>query len=334
MRPEDDQERGVAARLSARLQTLIGAGRDVSDFEVLAADTTRLLGPAHEVTLGVEYALESRRDAGRTPAESLPVWSELLGRATASLPPSDAAAVAIRSRHRHQLRGRGRPGDLDTLVELCRREIERTGAGPGDRRLGDARADLAWVLRDRAWFAAFQPARPRPAPRDDLAEALDLIGDEVRRRSGGAAPDRPSADVARRIQAEVLLAAGRDDPGAAARALELAEELAKLEDTDDDHRRPATGFDQLPRARVLLAEGLLLTGQTDQATRVARLAYALHGTPPVFDPARPLLVLARTADRPQAVATAQTALAQRRSTFPPDSHFVAEAHRLVQELAS
>ncbi|MFF5289931.1 hypothetical protein [Paractinoplanes globisporus] len=362
-----DEER----RLSARLQTLIGAGGGVTGLAGLRDEATGRFGPAHDVTLAIEHALELRRDSGRTPAESLPIWVNLGERAASSLPPGSATARAIRARHRRQLRACGRPADLDALIGLCRRETDP-----------DARVDLAWALRDRARFApglhgladaGRRPAEagggpgqtgggpgqagggpgqtgggpdqagggPGPAGGDvggghrdvgggpgrvgggdaasDLGEALAITEDEVRRRH----PDHVAVTAARLIQAEVLLALGRTDPTAAETALRLTGELAE-DDADDQ-------TDQgLPGPRVLLAEALQLAGRTADAGRVARLAYALH--PGAFDPARPLLVVARTETGAQAKQTAREALDQREAFFPPESHYVAEARRLVEEL--
>ena len=301
MRPaRDDQERYSAARLSARLQTLIGAARGVADLDGLHREAAGVLGAGHETTLLIEHTLELRRDAGRTVAESLPVWAGLGERAARALPPESAAAIAIRTRYRRRLRACGRPADLDAVVELCRGEC---GAG-----FGDARADLALVLRDRAWFAG---------ERDGLAEAIAMIDAEVCRRGDGTRPDQVAA---RLIQVEVLLAIGRADQGAAGRALELAEGLVRREEFEDD--------DELPRAHVLLAEALLLTGRTMEAGRVARLAYALHTG--VFDPARSLLTLARAEGD---AAQARAALRQRQGAFPADSYYVTEARELVEELS-
>jgi hypothetical protein len=323
-----DEER----RLSARLQTLIGAGGGVTGLAGLRDEAIGRLGPAHDVTLAIEHALELRRDSGRTPAESLPIWVNLGERAAGSLPPGSATARAIRARHRRQLRACGRPADLDALIGLCRRESDP-----------DARVDLAWALRDRARFApglhGLADAGRRPAEAgggpgqtgrgpgpagggdaaSDLAEALAITEDEVRRRH----PDHVAVTAARLIQAEVLLALGRTDPTAAASALRLTGELAE-DDTDDE-------TDQgLPGPRVLLAEALQLAGRTADTGRVARLAYALH--PGAFDPARPLLVVARTETGAQAKQTAREALDRREAFFPPESHYVAEARRLVEEL--
>jgi hypothetical protein len=276
----DDEER----RLSARLQTLIGAGRGVPELAGLRDEAAARMGPDHEITLAIEHALEVGRDSLRTPEKSLPVWVALRERATRSLPPRSPAAVAIRARHRRQLRGCGRPGDLDVLVELCRRETDP-----------EARIDLAAALRDRARFGGHD---------EDLSEALAIT-------ERAAAPG---------IRVEVLLALGRADA-----ALGLAEELASGDDADVD-----TG-DGRPGPRVLLAEALLLAGRIAEAGRVARLAYALH--PGAFDPARPLLVVARSESGPAARATARAALGERQAFFPPESHYVAEARRLVEELA-
>ena len=287
---------GAERRLSARLQTLIGAGRGAPELANLRAEAAARMGPDHEITLAVEHALEVSRDAGRTPEKSLPVWVALGDRAARSLPPGSTTAVAIRARHRRQLRGCGRPDDLDRLVELCRRETDP-----------DARTDLAAALRDRARFGGHD---------DDLGEALAVIeGEEARR---GA--DRVAAGAVRRIRVEVLLALGRVDA-----ALPLAEELAGGDDADVD------AGDGLPLPRVLLAEALLPAGRIAEAGRVARLAYALH--PGAFDPARPLLVVARSEPRPAGRATARAALERRQAFFPPGSHYVAEACRLVEELA-
>src|SRR4051812_26291838 len=208
MQPRDEQERNFAGRLSARLQTLIGAGRDAADFAALRDDAERQLGLDHEITLEIEFALESRRDVGRSITDSLPVWAELRQRAEKSLLPNSVTAVAIRSRHLRQLRGCGRPADLDVLVRLCREEVERRSGDPDPRRLGDARADPAGGRRAGACCAG--PPRGRPeggAPRAP-AGAPALTGEGVRRRRSAAPPDRVPADGARRIQAEVLLAVG------------------------------------------------------------------------------------------------------------------------------
>lgn len=289
MPPRDDEER----RLSARLQTLIGAG-SLSGLASLREEAAGRLGTGHEVVLAVEHALELRRDCGRTPMESLPIWLELRERSATSLPPDSGTAVAIRARCRRQLLGCGRPGDLDELVELCRRETDP-----------DARIDLALALRDRARF---------DDSTEDLPGALAVAAEEVRRRGA----DHVAVTAARRAQIEVLLALGRTEPDSAAQARELAAEM--VDDPDGE----------MPGSRALLAEALLLTGRTVEAGRVGRLAYALDaGT---FDPARPLLVVARTEAAIQARATAQEALRQRQAFFPPESHYVVEARRLVEEL--
>jgi len=287
-----DEER----RLSARLQTLIGAGRGVPELAGLRAEAAARMGPDHEITLAIEHALEVGRDAARTPEKSLPVWVALRDRATRSLPPRSATAVAIRARHRRQLRACGRPGDLDQLVELCRRETDP-----------DARTDLAGALRDRARFGGHD---------DDLGEALAVTEREEARRGA----DHVAVAAVRRIRVEVLLALGRADA-----ALRLAGELASADDAEVD------AGDGLPGPRVLLAEALLLAGRIAEAGRVARLAYALH--PGAFDPARPLLVVARSESGPAARATARAALGRRQEFFPPESHYVAEARRLAEELA-
>lgn len=306
MPPPD--ERATVARLSARLQTLLGAGGDPPGFAALRDDAVRQLGPAHPTTLEIEYALELGRDPSRTPEGSLPVWAALADRARHALAPGSPVATAIRSRHLRRMRACGRPGDLDTLIELSRAEA---GHDPA------ARADLAWALRDRAWFTAGDPDT-------DLTEALTLIDAEVRRRSA----DQLTLAVARRIRAEVLLAAGRTAPLAAARALDQADHLVRGDDAAD-----IPEYDQLPRPHVLLAEALLGIGRHREAARVARLAYALHV--PQFDPARPLLALARGeagCEPGEARATAATALRLRRESFPPDSYYVTEAATLVSEL--
>jgi hypothetical protein len=287
-----DEER----RLSARLQTLIGAGRGAPELASLRAEAAARMGPDHEITLAVEHALEVSLDAARTPEKSLPVWLALRERAARSLPPRSATAVAIRARHRRQLHDCGRPDDLDLLVELCRRETDP-----------DAGTDLAGALRDRARFGGHG---------DDLGAALALTEREAARRGA----DHVAVAAVRRIRVDVLLALGRADA-----ALTLAGELASGDDAD------AGAGDGWPGPRVLLAEALLMAGRIAEAGRVARLAYAL--CPGAFDPARPLLVVARTEPTPAARATARAALRERQAFFPPESHYVAEARRLVEELA-
>lgn len=320
MRPRDDSGRDNAARFSARLQTLIGTGGGLSDLAHLFDEAVALLGPDHETTLEIEYRLEVRRDDGRSPDDLPATWEDLRARASAALPDAAPTAVAIRTRHLRQLRRLGRPGDLDLLVTLCRAEVTRRD-GIGDLRwAGEARADLAWMLRDRAWFTGTGPA--------DLAEAERLIDAEVRRCGSTEVPDHRSLTAARQIQAEVLLAAAAvagDPGGRAGRALEIAEDLVQAD--DDEGGRDGT-YDQLPPPHTLLAEALLAAGRVREAGRVARLAYALHAGSRVFDPARPLLVLAHS----EGAATADAALHQRLATFPADSHYVAEARRLARSL--
>jgi hypothetical protein len=286
---QHDEER----RLSARLQTAIGAG-SMAGLAKLCDEAAERLGADHEVVLAGEHALETRRDAVRTPIESGPVWARLGERAAVSLPPDSPVAKAIRARCRRQLLCCGRRGDLDAVIELCRRESDP-----------DARLDLALALRDRARF---------DGSTEDLPDALTMAEAEVRRRGD----DHVAVAVAHRVEAEVRLALGAFDPEAAAHGLRLAEAMAG--DADDE----------MPGWRVLLAEALLLNGRSAEAGRVARLAYALEAE--VFDPARPLLVVARTEAVAQGRVTARLAAGQREAFFPADSHYVVEARRLAEEL--
>ncbi|MCU7722671.1 hypothetical protein ODJ79_02990 [Actinoplanes sp. KI2] len=313
MRPDEDREPETAGRLGGRLQTLLGAGRDLAGLFTLHDDAMRRLPADHPVALEIEYALESRRDRDRAPSASVPMWTDLLARAEASAGPDAAVTIAIRDGQLRSRRARGRPEDLDALVDAYRVEQRR--------RPGGARAALAWALRDRAWFARFRgPDAHREAPGEGA-----LIAAEVRDQ-----PDPVAARTARRIEAEVLLAQSavaetRPAGAAAGRALAIAEELLRGAGEDDVD-------DQLPPAQVLLAEGLRQAGRCAEARRVARLAYALHSDLPVFDPARPLLVQARAERGADGYDTACAALHVRRATFPPDSHYVAEARGLVAEL--
>jgi hypothetical protein len=291
----DDEER----RLSARLQTVIGAGSPAG-LTRLRDDAARRLGPGHEVALAAEHALEVHRDATRRPIESRSVWARLGQRAAASLPPGSPAARSIRARYRRHLLCCGRPSDLAELIELCRAESDP-----------DARLDQALALRDRARFDE-SASTSDLADALALADALDLAESEIRRRGD----DHLAAAAARQAEVEILLAIGRSDADAAARGLQRAEAM--------------TG-DEIEGARVLLAEALLLTGQVAAAGRVARLAYALSAD--AFDPARALLVVARTEPVAEGRATARAAAAQRASFFPAESHYVVEARRLAEELS-
>jgi len=374
----EDRQHAVVGRISARLQTLIGAGRATADFAALCDEAGRRLGPDHETTLLTEYHLQVRRDTDRAPADSVPVWESLRDRAAKSLPAGTPAELAIRFRCLRRLRCRGRRGDLDLLVELCREEISHRGAVPDPYGAGEARTDLALALRDRAFLGGLtsdaagghdaSPHGPagrhdisargptgghdasargpagghdasargpagRHDPERDLQEAVRLIGDEVRRNEDNPVPDQPAALAARRVQAEVMLAAGRTDPAAAAYALEIAEDLVRAEEDVADLRDAA--YDHLTPAHVLFAEALLTAGRAEEAARVARLAYALHAGNRVFDPARPLLALARAESRTdpaRALQTARAALDQRLATFSDDSPYVAEALALVGSL--
>ncbi|GAA4959647.1 hypothetical protein [Actinoplanes utahensis] len=335
MQPGQDREHAIVGRISARLQTLIGTGRATADFALLCGEAERRLGPEHETTLLTEYHLEVRRDADRGPAASVPVWESLRERAGKSLPAGTPAELAIRFRHLRRLRCRGRHGDLDLLVGLCREEIGHRAVIPDPHGAGEARTDLALALRDRAWLGGFTGPAARPDPWPDLREAVALIEGEVRRHRESPVPDQPAAVAARRVQVEVLLAAGRADPAAAGRALAIADELVLAEEDVTDLRDPA--YDHLTPAHVLLAEALLLAGRTEEAARVARLAYALHAGTRVFDPARPLLALARSearTDRAGAARTARAALEQRTATFGGDGPYVAEAADLAGALTS
>jgi hypothetical protein len=168
MRPDDHLERETAGRLSGRLQTLIGVGRELGGLSALHDDAMRRLPADHPVALEMEYTPELRRDRDRAPSASasVPIWTDLRARAEASVGADAAVAIAVRDGQLRSRRARGRPEDLDALVDAYRAEQRR--------RPGGARVALAWALRDRAWFARFRGPDARRESPGDLAEASSL----------------------------------------------------------------------------------------------------------------------------------------------------------------
>jgi hypothetical protein len=301
---------------AGQLQTLIAVRGQLSEFEALLTGARNALGSDAPISIEIEYECEIRRDGNRSARHSMPIWNELRDRADRALAPDSRVAQDIRAHHLHQMRACGRPEDLDRIVELCREEIGRRPTGP-------PRSDLAWALRDRAWFGRYAWANGHD-PKADLDEALELIDDEVGLRR--TAHDPVATTVAELIRVEVLLARVPLEPAAAAEALASVRPLVAPD---------GPGFDSVPPPQVLQAEALAATGSHEDAVGVARRVYAIQGTGRAFDPARPLLTVARSTrrDNPRVAETAaRTALDQRGQTFATDSHYALEAQALLESL--
>ncbi|BEL06355.1 hypothetical protein Q0Z83_045460 [Actinoplanes sichuanensis] len=316
MYPRTGNDGDHAGRISGRLHTLIGVGGHPDDFHALLIEARNKLGADHTISLDIEYRWEELRDEDRSALDSTFAWNELRDRADRTEPPESRVAQRIRERCLRQTRRCGRPDDLDRTVDLCREEAKRWPDGP-------AAADLAWALRDRAWFGGYADLTDHD-PQADLDEALDLIDAEVELRRSRF--DQVSTMTAELIRVEVLLARATTDLAAAQEALKS---IVPLADAD------VLPFDNLPPARVLHAEALAATGSHEDAAGLARRVYAMYGNVHVFDPARPMLTVAQCVSRwspEEAVRAAQAAYGQRCQTFRPDSHYALEAQSLLTTL--
>jgi hypothetical protein len=138
MRPDDHLERETAGRLSGRLQTLIGVGRELGGLSALHDDAMRRLPADHPVALEMEYTPELRRDRDRAPSASasVPIWTDLRARAEASVGADAAVAIAVRDGQLRSRRARGRPEISTRWSTPTARSSDDGLAGRGSRWLG------------------------------------------------------------------------------------------------------------------------------------------------------------------------------------------------------
>ncbi|WP_326561243.1 hypothetical protein [Micromonospora sp. NBC_01796] len=331
-------EGAPAARLNARLHTILSQGADPTQLAALHRDAADLLGDSDEIMLLVECSLEYALSPERAVADSLAAWLDLRGRALTALPEHHPTMLAIRGYYIRWLRRRGEPGDLDLVVQLWQDEVDlRRSPLVGRHRLGVATADLAGALLDRARWGHLDPHLKRHEPGTDLAEAHRLVTTEMGRRAGSYGVGHACVWQARLILADILCAQvqqGAPTPDPAHVEAAFTEADAILRHHWQRHRRHGRAA---LRAQLVRAEMLTLLGRNRAAEREARLAAVLARGYRDLDLGGPLLALARAQshrDRAEALRTALEALRERRLRYPPTGHRVAEAEQLVQALSS
>ncbi|MBE1491933.1 hypothetical protein [Plantactinospora soyae] len=327
-----------AARLHARLHTVLGQGGDPTQLAVLHRDAAQLLGESHETSLLVECALEHALSPDRPVSDSLAAWLDLRERAGSTLAEHHPTVLAVRDQYIRWLRRRGEPGDLDLVVQLRRDEVELRATQPvGPHQLGVAATGYAVALLDRARYGSFDPQLKKHEPGTDLAEAYRLVDGEISRRGAGYGSGHESTWQARLLLGDIRCAGLRltpDDPD-----LSQAEPALREADTIlryDWQRHGRHGRSAL-RAQLVRAEVLTVLGRDRAAEREARLASVLARRYSDLDLGRPLLVLAQAQAHRDAVAalrTARAAVRERRLRYPPAGHRLVEAERLVQTLSA
>lgn len=324
------------ATIRGRLHTLLGLDGDPAGFESLRVESAQRLGPMDSVTFLIECSRQYRLSYRRPIEETVVAWSGLKRRAQESLADHDATLLAIRSYHARFVGLRGRRADLDAAVELRRAELRlRAETLPaGDNMIGIARADLAAALVD--WSRSYDrdPAGPGDAPMTALAEAGDLIEEEVHRRSGIFTPRNSFSQHSNGILAALLVALAEitGKPGRtvhASRSLGITRELIDFYWEEGGAR----SFNLL-KSQLHYAESLTLLEQSGDGARAARQAFWLSlRSNRNLDRGWPAFVLAKAllpVDKAAALSAAQTARAMRHQVFPPDSCRVLEVERFIE----
>ena len=320
----------AAATIRGRLRTLLGCQGSQADFDEIQAQARQFLGENDTVTLLVEAAGLMHASRCRPLDESVSAWATLRQRAQAHLPDNDQTLMAIRSHYARFLRLRGRPSDLDEVIDLRREEVRlrETQLAEGDIFVGIARSDLAVALIDRvrARVACHEGQRAGPDP--DLVEAMHLIEEEIGRRSMVYAPANSFAQRSAVTRGELLVALAESSVGA--RRADYAGKSLAIADSLIDYfwKESQLSSSSILRCQLNRAESLTLLGRLEDGARAARQACAITaGWSRFTDRGRPLFVLAkaqRELDRELSLATASDALAARRKVFPADSYRVRE----------
>ncbi|TQS45620.1 hypothetical protein [Cryptosporangium phraense] len=251
---DESPEGDVVAVLRARLQVVLHHTDEVGDaapVRTLHQESVALLGPEHEVSLFVECALEEALSRHRPPEESRVAWRGLLRRAERALSWDDTTLMSVRA-FAAQYERRG--GDA---ADLGRYEAEwnqrRRALGGDDYRTRIARANYAFALLERRQGT-------------DLADARQLLDEEVAHRARHYGENAPFTWNARGLLAVALIRAGE------AAAVELAEGLVRV-------RRARYGRFSAPavRAQVLHVQALLAAGRpVEAATELRYLRTAVN----------------------------------------------------------
>ncbi len=186
---------GCPRLLLAAGQSLDAAGLTgpaVTWWRELAADSGRLLGPAHPDTLVAGGQLAAALLAAGQPAEAVTWFGWLLSSFASMLGPDHPGTIAARVSLGRALVAAGRPGDAVSVLEEATRHSERVHGTSGTGTL-TARDEYA-----AACLAAGKPGEAISSCRQSLADRERLHG-----------PDHPGTLAARQRLAGACLAAGK-----------------------------------------------------------------------------------------------------------------------------
>jgi hypothetical protein len=186
---------GIPRLLLAAGQSLDAAGLTgpaVTWWRELAADSERLLGPAHPDTLVTGGQLAAALLAAGQAAEAVTWFGWLLSSVDGMLGPDHPGTIAARVSLGRALVAAGRPGDAVSVLEEATRQSERVHGTSGTGTL-TAREEYA-----AACLAAGKSGEAISSCRRSLADRERLHG-----------PDHPGTLAARQRLAGTLLAAGQ-----------------------------------------------------------------------------------------------------------------------------
>jgi hypothetical protein len=325
----NSQERPHMIR--AQLHALLGAGPTLARLDALHLEALRTLGPAHEVTLTVEYHLNHHRDLALAAGDPVAIATDLWDRVRVALPADHPTHRAITSHLVRCFNRRGRSGDLDRAVALRRDQVRRHAHSPGADGAGTAQLHLGAALLERGRFGWLDPDIASRGPNNDLLAARELIESELDRRLDTHGPDHLYTWRAQALRCQLLVALAQDTGGLwTAEALTLAEDIMRYE--WEQARCHTVGA---LHAQLWRAEALLLLDRDREAEAEARLASVLAYRYPGPEVANALLVLARTLagrNRHAARAAADLAVKTRLVWSATDGYPVVEAQLLVDRL--
>jgi hypothetical protein len=330
----DDRAKWEAI-IRGRLCTLLGCNGDRADFDLLREESERRLGPDDSITLLTKAAEQEYLSYRRPVDNSVTAWCSLRQRAQQSLVSYDKTLMIIRSHHIRFLRLRSKPGDLDEAVQLQREEVNARAKylSSDDNLLGMGRTDLVVALIDRARIGTHCPELAGD-PDADLAEALDLIQNEVDQRSRIYKPGSSYLQSSRLILSELLVVQAErgDEPfrlDRASKSLTMTGELVEYFWEQGGTR----SFGML-KSQLARAESLSLLSRPEESIRKARQACGIAaGIVCNLDRGWPFFVLARAqrpVDERAALLAASKALAARRQIFPRDSYRITEVQRFIR----